>query len=157
MIIIWLNHVRKVMSLTAIDIEHLTKLRSYCMFKESICVGNYALYNPSPSGRSVMAQLRFWILPFDRESGRFCKQPVEVRLCTRCNSYEIKEQCCFLCDRWSILRNEWAAHVIRKKLVQMGNTCECKGMSLPKFSSDAISYKRKPQQNNEIIALYLCV
>ena len=58
------------------------KLRTYCLFKETMDIENYIKYNLSSSERSAMAQFRFGILPLNIETGRFRNQALDDRLCT---------------------------------------------------------------------------
>ena len=60
------------------------KLRTYCLFKETMGIENYIKYNLSSSERSAMAQFRFGILPLNIETRRFRNQTLEERLCTLC-------------------------------------------------------------------------
>ena len=48
-----------------------TKLRTYCLIKETMCIENYIKCNLSSSERSAIAQFRFGILPLNIETGRF--------------------------------------------------------------------------------------
>ena len=54
-----------------------TKLRTYCLFKETIDIENYIKYNLSSSERSAMAQFRFGILPLNIETRRFRNQALD--------------------------------------------------------------------------------
>ena len=57
-----------------------TKLRTYCLFKETMDIENYIKYNLSSSERSAMVPFRFGILPLNIETGRFRNQALDERL-----------------------------------------------------------------------------
>ena len=73
-----------------------TKVRTYCLFKETMGIVNYIKYNLSSSERSVMAQFRFGILPLNIETGQFRNQVLDERLCTLCEFNEIEDESHFL-------------------------------------------------------------
>ena len=72
------------------------KLRTYCLFKETMDIENYIKYNLSSSERSAMAQFRFGILPLNIGTGRFRNQALDERLCTLCEFNEIEDESHFL-------------------------------------------------------------
>ena len=92
------------------------KLRTYCLFKETMGIENYVKYNLSSSERSAMAQFRFGILPLNIETGRFRNQALEERLCTLCEFNEIEDESHFLfkCSLYDELRSEWVSHIVNK-------------------------------------------
>ena len=92
------------------------KLRTYCLFKETMDIENYIKYNLSSSERSAMAQFRFGILPLNIETGRFRNQALDERLCTLCELNEIEDESHFLfqCSLYDELRNEWVSHIVNK-------------------------------------------
>ena len=92
------------------------KLRTYCLFKETMDIENYIKYNLSSSERSAMAQFRFGILPLNIETGRFRNQALDERLCTLCEFNEIEDESHFLfqCSLYDELRNEWVSHIVNK-------------------------------------------
>ena len=53
------------------------KLKTYCLFKETMDIETYIKYNLSSSERSAMAQFRFGILPLNIETRRFKNQAME--------------------------------------------------------------------------------
>ena len=84
------------------DVPKKPKLRTYCLFKETMDIENYIKYNLSSSERSAMAQFRFGILPPNIETGRFRNQALDERLCTLCEFNEIEDESHFLfqCSLW---------------------------------------------------------
>ena len=91
-----------------------SKLRTYCLFKETI--KNYIKYNLSSSERSAMAQFRFGILPLNIETGRFRNQGLDERLCTLCAFNETEDESHFLfqCSLYDEVRSEWVSHIVNK-------------------------------------------
>ena len=85
------------------------KLKTYKLFKETLRVENYVLYNMSASERSVMAQFIFGILPLNIETGRFRNQPIEQRICNLCELNEIEDEFHFLfkCTLYNDCREIW--------------------------------------------------
>ncbi len=51
--------------------EQKAKLRTYVLFKENYCTENYLTYCMSHQQRSLIAQLRFDILPIHIETSTF--------------------------------------------------------------------------------------
>ena len=92
------------------------KLRTYCLFTETMDIENYIKYNLSSSERSAMAQFRFGILPLNIETGQFRNQALDERLCTLCEFNEIEDESHFLfqCCLYDELRNEWVSHIVNK-------------------------------------------
>jgi hypothetical protein len=82
------------------------KLRTYKLFKETLHVENYVLYNLSISERCVMAQFRLGILPLNIETGRFRNQPIEERICDLCELNEIEDESHFLLNAHYIMTLE---------------------------------------------------
>ena len=63
--------------------------------------------NISPAERSVIAKLRFGVLPISIETGRYTSVPMEQRICTLCNLDEVETEYhfVFICDRYQQFRN----------------------------------------------------
>ena len=89
------------------NIKEKPKLRLYKTFKTVHQPENYVSSNLSRSERSLLAQLRFGILPIHIETGRFSRKPVEERLCALCNLNEIEDEEHFLlsCTKYDNIRN----------------------------------------------------
>ena len=81
------------------------KLRFYTLFKTCFCTDEYLMLNLSSSERSVLAQIRFGILPLHVETGRFVNKKLEERRCEICHSDVIEEECHFLSDFIHCLRH----------------------------------------------------
>ena len=98
------------------DVPKKPKLRTYCLFKETMDIENYIKYNLSSSERSAMAQFRFAILPLNIETGRFRNQALDERLCTLCEFNEIEDEShsLFQCSLYDELRSEWVLHIVNK-------------------------------------------
>lgn len=101
------------------------KLRFYTMFKESLLVENYVKYNLTISQRSLMAQLRFGILPLHVETGRFRNTKLEERICSLCQLNEIEDECHFLfrCSCYTHIRLPWF-NTIKEKCPNFENLDE---------------------------------
>ena len=85
--------------------------------KHKICnFGSWKIcQNESPSSeRSVLAQLRFGILPLHIETGRFNNTRLEDRTCKICELDKIEDEChlLFECDAYDIPRNAWIGSVV---------------------------------------------
>jgi hypothetical protein len=108
------------------------KLRTYKLFKETLHVENYVLYNLSISERSVMAQFRLGILPLNIETGRFRNQPIEERICDLCELNEIEDESHFLfkCTLYNDLRKIWMENILRinENFVQLDEISQMKIM-----------------------------
>ena len=59
--------------------------------------------------RSLLAQLRFGILPLHVETGSFNVLPLEERICQMCDANVIENECHFLfeCELYNDLRYDW--------------------------------------------------
>jgi hypothetical protein len=62
------------------DVQHIPKLRTYRLFKNSFKLENYISLNTCKNERSILCQFRFGILPLRIETGRFVGEAVEHRL-----------------------------------------------------------------------------
>jgi hypothetical protein len=92
------------------------KLRFYVLFKEDFGVEHYVTLNLTSSERSVLAQIRFGILPLHVETGRFNNTKLEERKCQVCDIDAIEDECHFLfeCTRYDVVRNSWVNSVITR-------------------------------------------
>ena len=92
------------------------KLRFYTMFKEDFGVEHYITLNLTSAERSVLAQIRFGILPLHVETGRFNNTKLEERKCQVCDIEAIEDECHFLfeCARYEVLRNNWVSSVLTR-------------------------------------------
>jgi hypothetical protein len=96
-------------------VENKPKLRFYALFKDNFDVEKYVSINFSSSERSVLAQLRFGILPLHVETGRFVNTKLEDRVCKICNSGQVEDECHFLfeCTAYNEPRNYWLDSIVR--------------------------------------------
>ena len=78
------------------------KLRTYCMFKDSINTENYLLKNMSRHKRSIFSQFRIGILPLEIESGRYTRKSLDERICKLCKT-DIEDEIHFLCNCISLV------------------------------------------------------
>ncbi len=67
------------------------KLRKYITFKDNYCTEKYVKGCLSKKQRSLLAQIRFGILPLYLETGGFRSLNLEERTCKICNSQEIED------------------------------------------------------------------
>jgi hypothetical protein len=72
------------------------KLRSYVKFKKSIGCERY-LFIKNRRRRSLLAEIRFGILPLHIETGRFRNVKVEERLCEICKNNFVEDEVHFIC------------------------------------------------------------
>ncbi len=82
------------------------KLRTYISFKEQFCTEDYVKLCIPRKERSMLAQIRFGILPLHIETGRFRGTALEERTCQICNSQSIEEELHFIliCNEYNELR-----------------------------------------------------
>jgi hypothetical protein len=82
------------------------KLRTYVQIKKSKETEEYLKINLNPSERSIIAQMRFGILPIAIETGRFTRTPLEQRLCPVCRSeVETEVHFIFECPAYGEIRD----------------------------------------------------
>ena len=74
------------------------KLRTYITFKTVFKPENYLYCTITRSERSLIAQLRFGILPLHIETGRFHKLKADERYCTICNNGSVETEHHFIYD-----------------------------------------------------------
>jgi hypothetical protein len=80
------------------DILTKPKLRTYIEFKDCFETDNYVKFCKNRLQRSLIAQLRFSILPLNIEIGRFRQIALEDRLCTVCDGNVIEDEFHFICQ-----------------------------------------------------------
>ena len=92
------------------------KLRSYVLFKNKREVEPYILSSIPRRQRSLVAQIRFGILPLAIETGRFTGQKVEERLCKFCDNGVTESETHFLfeCNLYAHDRDFWFQDCIVK-------------------------------------------
>jgi hypothetical protein len=97
-------------------VQNKPKLRFYAMFKDCFDVEQYVMINLSSSERSVLAQIRFGILPLHVETGRFVNTKLEDRKCYVCHLDKVEDECHFLfqCEAYEIPRNVWLNSILNK-------------------------------------------
>ena len=85
----------------------LSKLRTYCLFKNQFCLENYVSMF-SCQYRSVFTKLQISAHPLMIEKGRHChpKIPVDQRICTLCSLNEVEDEQHFMlkCTYYADLR-----------------------------------------------------
>lgn len=96
-------------------VQNKPKLRFYAKFKDNLVVEKYTCLNLSSSERSVLAQLRFGILPLHVETGRFVNTKLEDRVCRICSNGSIEDECHFLfeCSAYELPRNNWINSIVQ--------------------------------------------
>ncbi len=72
------------------------KLKTYISFKEQYCTEDYVKLCIPRKERSMLAQIRFGILPLHIETGRFRGTALEERTCQICNSQSIEDEFHFI-------------------------------------------------------------
>ena len=82
------------------------KLRIYEKHKKKIEPERYLTSNLPKYNRSLIAQLRFGILPLRIETGRYVNEQIGERLCTLCNMQEVEDEYHFLlhCNKYTAER-----------------------------------------------------
>ena len=83
------------------------KLRTYCLIKKEFETEKYVKLNLSRAQRSLLAQLRFSILPIHIETGRFRGLDVKFRLCQFCNVIEDELHFLFSCKEYESIRKSF--------------------------------------------------
>jgi hypothetical protein len=97
-------------------VQNKPKLRFYALFKDCLDVEKYVTTNLASSERSVLAQIRYGILPLHVETGRFNNTKLEDRKCYVCNLDSIEDECHFLfeCEAYHLPRDIWSNSIIEK-------------------------------------------
>ena len=92
------------------------KLRTYLQIKHTFGAEPYATCRLARSQRSLMAQLRFGILPLAIEVGRYHNTSEDDRLCEMCDLNEIENEVHFIlyCPYYDDLRIAWFQRVLNK-------------------------------------------
>ncbi len=83
------------------------KLRTYCLLKDNFATENDVRLNLSRSQRSIMAQIRFGILPLHIETGRFRGLDIKYRTCHFCEDVEDELHFLFSCKQYSTVRKSF--------------------------------------------------
>ena len=78
------------------DIGQVSKLRTYCTFKNEYQAEPYVKKLLNRGHRSLLAQLRIGILPLRIETGRYQNIPPEFRLCLVCDENVCEDECHFM-------------------------------------------------------------
>ena len=91
------------------QVKNVSKLRTYCIFKEEYNTESYVYSVYNRAHRSILSQLRCGILPIRIETGRYTNIPVEFRLCILCdeNAIEDEKHFMFECKFYEFLRNDY--------------------------------------------------
>ncbi len=74
------------------NIYELQQLMPYIAFKDNYCTEKYVKKCLPRKQRSLLAQIRFGILPLHIEMGRFRSLNLKERTCKICNSQEIEDE-----------------------------------------------------------------
>ena len=89
------------------DVNMKPKLRTYKLFKEIAEIEPYIASNLPRYQRSLLAQLRFGILPLSIETGRAQKKKVEERICPLCSDgVEDETHFICICEYYKLQRDE---------------------------------------------------
>ena len=85
------------------------KLRTYQLFKKDFGKECYISQNLNKKLRSMLAQLRFGILPLQIETDRFRNIALQERICCVCDLNQVESviHFLFICPMYNILRNQW--------------------------------------------------
>ena len=85
------------------------KLRTYGLFKTQFGKESYITYNLSRKQRSMVAQIRFGILPLQIETDRFRNIALQQRICRLCNLGLVESEIHFLfvCPMYKHQRLQW--------------------------------------------------
>ena len=96
------------------EIRNVSKLRTYCLFKENFETEPYVYKIHDRRKRSLISQFRCGILPLKVETGRFSQIPLEFRLCTFCSLDKIEDEFHFFfdCNFYSDFRIEFYDKII---------------------------------------------
>ncbi len=88
------------------NVTNYPKLRTYLDFKETLEKEKYLTFDFSRRERSLLAQLRFGILPIRIETGRFVGETPDERLCIYCDKNVIEDEYhyIFYCDFYAEIR-----------------------------------------------------
>ncbi len=78
------------------NLQIIPKLRIYITFKDNYCTETYVKECLPRTERSLIAQIRFGILPFHIETECFRSLNHEERTCKICNSQEIEDEFYFI-------------------------------------------------------------
>lgn len=91
------------------DLNCISKLRTYCTFKNTFETEPYLSNVFDRHHRSALAALRSGILPLKVETGRYQNIPVNLRLCVLCESNDIESESHFLfvCSKYHSLRERF--------------------------------------------------
>ena len=87
------------------DIRNVSKLSTYCLFKNVYQTESYVKIVTNRQHRSAITQLRCGVLPLKVETGRYQTIPHELRLCTFCSQNSIENEIHFLfyCSKYYLL------------------------------------------------------
>ena len=91
------------------EVASQNKLRFYRIFKSDFNVEQFIKINLPISHRSLLAQLRYGILPLRIETGRFTNLPVNERKCVFCSDDKVESEVHFLfeCPLYTTLRTSF--------------------------------------------------
>ena len=142
-------------------------MRTYKLLKETLPVENYVLYNLSTSERSAMAQVRFGILPLNKE---IRNQPIDQRICNLGILNEIEDEFHFLFKStlYNDLRGKWMENKvwINESFVQLDKISKIKNIfdkhhrCTTKFIHRNSKLEKKSFLNNcmcSFVCLYICL
>ena len=74
------------------NLKKKPKLRVYMQIKDVYATEKYVMLNLERNQRSILAQLRFGILPLYIETGRYTNVKLENRICTFCDDNKIENE-----------------------------------------------------------------
>ena len=87
------------------------KLRTYCLLKDDFQTESYVKLNLTRSQRSLMAQIRFGILPLQIETGRFRGIDAKFRVCNFCDKVEDEVHFLFSCEKYKDVRHTFLSSI----------------------------------------------
>jgi hypothetical protein len=96
------------------DVQRVSKLRTYITFKSVFSCEDYLKLNLKRNELSLLAQLRFGILPLRIETGRYIGEAPEQRLCSLCDLMDIESEVHFIivCPRYRNIRTQYIGHIL---------------------------------------------
>ena len=82
------------------DIKNISKLKFYMLYKSVLCIEPYVVNVLTRQDRSILAQLRYGIVPLRIETGRYACNYISEneRLCLFCTCNEVENEVhfCFI-------------------------------------------------------------
>ena len=107
------------------------KLRTYRQFKSDYSTESYVTLNLNRTQRSMLAQLRFGILPLHIETGRFVGTAEANRICKLCDNGDIENEAhfTFQCSKYRTQRADFL-NIVNSRHPNFENLNDCDKFSL---------------------------